>query len=27
MFASYHWLVRFSVIGAMLNSRRARTAA
>ena len=24
MFASYHWLVRYSVIGAVLNGRRAR---
>ena len=27
MFASYHWLVRFSVIGAVLNGRRVRKAA
>jgi peptidoglycan/LPS O-acetylase OafA/YrhL len=27
MFASYHWLVRFSVIGTVLNGRRARKAA
>ena len=27
MFASYHWLVRYSVIGTVLNGRRTRKAA